>query len=123
MTGMRVPLFIACFAGLAVTAALVAGRVVDPGITPLLLAAVAVATLAGAPGVIRRRAWPVAVLLLPIGAYLLARVQVPVPPQTDGAGAHLAFYGGQLQAGAAAYARDVFPLQVAGRPICAWFCR
>ena len=115
MTGMRVPLFIACFAGLAVTAALVAGRVVDPGITPLLLATVAVATLAGAPGVIRRRAWPVAVLLLPIGAYLLARVQVPVPPQTDGAGAHLAFYGGQLQAGAAAYARDVFPLQVAGK--------
>ena len=39
---------------------------------------------------------------------------MPVPTQTSGAGAHLAFYAGQVRAGAVAYARDVFPLDVAG---------
>jgi transglutaminase-like putative cysteine protease len=40
---------------------------------------------------------------------------VPVPPLTEGASAHLAFYAQELQAGAVAYARDVFPLDLAGQ--------
>ena len=114
MNGLRALLYVACFAGLAATAAVVAARVADPDVALLLLVAVAAGTLAGAPGLVHRRAWPLAVFFLPLGAYLLARVLVPLPTRTDGAGAHLAFYAGQLQGGAVAYARDVFPLDVAG---------
>ena len=115
MNGLRALLYVACFAGLAATAAIVTARVAEQDVTLLLLVAVAAGSLAGAPGLVRRRAWPLAVFLLPLGAYLLARALVPAPPQTGGAGAHLAFYAGQLQAGAVAYARDVFPLDVDGK--------
>ena len=115
MSGLRTLLYGVCFAGLAATAAVVTARIADPPVTSLLLLTVMVATFAGAPGLVRRRAWPLAILLLPLGAYLLARGLVPVPPETDGAGANLAFYADQLQAGAVAYARDVFPLNVSGQ--------
>ena len=115
MSGLRTLLYGVCFAGLAATAAVVTARIADPPVTSLLLLTVMVATFAGAPGLVRRRAWPVAILLLPLGAYLLARGLVPVPPETEGAGANLAFYADQLQAGAVAYARDVFPLNVSGQ--------
>ena len=114
MNGLRALLYVADFVGLAATAAVVTGRVAEPGVALPLLAAVAAGTLAGSPGLVRRRAWPLALFLLPLGAYLLARALVPVPDGTSGAGAHLAFYAGQVQAGAVAYARDVFPLDVAG---------
>ena len=114
MNGLRALLYVASFVGLAATAAVVTGRVAEPGVALLLLAAVAAGTLAGSPGLVRRRAWPLALFLLPLGAYLLARALMPVPDDTSGAGAHLAFYAGQVHAGAVAYARDVFPLDVAG---------
>ena len=114
MNLLRTLLYVAGFAALAVTAALVAGRVADPAIRPLLLAAVAAATLAGAPGIVRRRAWPLALLLLPLGAYLLARAQVPAPPHA-GIDEYLAFYVRHLRAGALTYANNGFPLQVAAK--------
>ncbi|NLE21844.1 MAG: transglutaminase domain-containing protein [Actinobacteria bacterium] len=115
MNRLRTPLYMACFAALAALATVVAARVADPTVVPVLLASVVAATLAGAPGLVRPRAWPVALLLLPIGAYLLSRAQIPPPPEFVGAGGHLAFYAGEAEAGAAAYARDVFPLDVAGK--------
>ena len=112
MNLLRRLLYVAGFVALAVTAALVAGRVADPAIRPLLLVTVAAATLAGAPGIVRRRAWPLALILLPLAAYLLARAQVSAPPHT-GIDDHLAFYVRQLRAGALAYANNGFPLEVA----------
>jgi transglutaminase-like putative cysteine protease len=115
MKGSRALLYVACFAGLSATSALVAGRVTHPAMTAQLLGAVALATLAGGPGLVRRRAWPIALVLLPIGAYVLARALMPVPPQTVDAAGHLGFYAEQIRAGAGAYARDVFPLDVAAK--------
>ena len=51
----RTPLYIVAFAGLAATAAVVIGPIATPTIAPLLLAAAAIATLAGGPGMIHRR--------------------------------------------------------------------
>ncbi|HEX5643475.1 MAG TPA: transglutaminaseTgpA domain-containing protein [Thermoleophilia bacterium] len=115
MNGRRALFYVVGFAGLAAVSAVVAGRVTDPSIAPLLLATAAVATLAGAPGLVRRRAWALALLLLPLGAYLLMRAQVPLPPQASGVPAHLAFYADQLGAGGIAYAYDVFPLDVSSQ--------
>ena len=115
MMGSRAALYAAAFAGLAATTATAAGSIAIPTVAPLLLAAAAVATLAGAPGILRRRAWPLALLLFPVGAYLLARAQVPVPVDVHGAGGQLAFYLEQLRAGGRAYALDVFPLEVAAK--------
>jgi transglutaminase-like putative cysteine protease len=115
MKRSRAVLYAAAFAGLATTAAIAVGAIATPTIAPLLLAAAALATLAGGPGIVRRRAWPLALLLLPVGAYLLARAQVPVPADVHGAGGQLAFYLEQLRSGARAYALDVFPLEVANK--------
>jgi transglutaminase-like putative cysteine protease len=115
MKGPRAALYVVAFAGLAATAAVVVGAIATPTIAPLLVAAAAVGTLAGGPGIVRRRAWPFAFVLLPVGAYLLARAQVPVPSDVHGAGAQLAFYVEQLRSGARAYVLDVFPLEVAAK--------
>ena len=115
MKRSRAALYAAAFAGLAATTAIVVGSIATPTVAPLLLAAAAVATLAGAPGILHRRVWPLALLLFPLGAYLLARAQVPAPVDVHGAGGQLAFYLEQLRAGGRAYARDVFPLEVAAK--------
>ncbi len=125
MNGRRALLYVAGFAGLAAITAVVAGRVAEPFVAPLLLAAAASATLSGAPGLVRRRAWPLALLLLPLGAYLLVRALVPLPP------AHerrpeltLPSTPDQLSAGGVAYAHDIFPLDVSSTSRdCACCCR
>jgi len=115
MKRSRAALYVAVFAGLAATTAAVVGSIATPTVAPLLLAAAAVATLAGAPGILRRRFWPLALLLFPFGAYLLARAQVPAPADVNGVGGQLAFYLEQLQAGGHAYAADKFPLEVVAK--------
>ena len=115
MKRSRAALYAVAFAGLAATAALSVGGIATPTIASLLLAAAVVATLAGGPGIVRRRAWPLALVLLPVGAYLLARAQVPVPSDAHGAGGQIAFYLEQLRSGAKAYALDVFPLEVTSK--------
>ena len=112
MKRSRAALYAATFAGLAATTAVV-DSIATPTVAPLLLAAAAVGTLAGAPGILHRRAWPLALLLFPFGAYLLARAQVPVPVDVHGAGGQLALYLEQFRAGVRTYALDGFPLEVA----------
>lgn len=113
MKSSRKLLYFTSFVGLAVTAAAVIDRVGRPSIAPLLLAAVVAAALAGAPGLMHRRAWPVALVLLPLGAYLLLRAQLPVPSHVHGVGEQVGFYLEQLRSGARTYARDDFPLDFA----------
>jgi transglutaminase-like putative cysteine protease len=113
MKSSRKLLYFASFVGLAATAAAVIDRIGTPTIAALLLAAVVAAALAGAPGLVHRRAWPVALVLLPLGAYLLVRAQVPVPEDVHGFGRQLGYYIEQLRSGASAYLRDEFPLDFA----------
>ena len=110
MKSSRKLLYFASFVGLAATAVLEIDRIGRPSIAPLLLAAVAAAALAGAPGLIHRRAWPAALVLLPLGAYLLLRAQMPIPSEVHGSGQQLGFFLEQLQSAARAYTRHHFPL-------------
>ncbi|HUK77506.1 MAG TPA: transglutaminase-like domain-containing protein [Thermoleophilia bacterium] len=109
-------LYLASFAALAVVTALAAARVARPSIASAMVAAALLATLAGAPGLIHRRAWPAALILLPAGAYLVMRALIPLPASAHGLGGQLGFYLGQLRAGAHAYSTRTFPLQLAGAP-------
>jgi transglutaminase-like putative cysteine protease len=109
-------LYLLCFIGLAATAALALNRGVQPSMSGIFLRTVLAACLAGAPGLCHRKAWPAALVLLPLGAYLVVRTTLPLPGQVDGLNDHLSFYIGQLRIGATAYAKDIFPLDVAAVP-------
>jgi transglutaminase-like putative cysteine protease len=110
--GTRLLLYFLSFVGLAATLALVLARVAQPGLGPLFLVAVVVAALAGSPGLFGRRAWPVALVLLPLGGFLLLRAQVHVPTGLHGVGAQLGFLLDSLRDGARVYAHEKFPLTV-----------
>jgi hypothetical protein len=116
MKASRRVLYFVCFAGLAVTAASAVARVATPSLAAALFWVVIVAALAGAPGLVRRRAWPVALVLLPLGAYLAARLQLPPPPGLDGVRGQLSYYMAELRAGAHAYATGNLPFDLAGAP-------
>ena len=107
-------LYFGCFAALAVVAALSLARVGRPSIALLLVVSALAATLAGSAGLIDRRAWPAALVLLPVGAYLLARAQTPLPAGSRGLGGQYGFYLGQLRTGAHDYAARTFPFRLAG---------
>jgi transglutaminase-like putative cysteine protease len=107
-------LYFGCFAALAIVAALGLARVGRPSIAVLLVWAALAATLAGAVGLIDRRAWPAALVLLPAGAYLLMRAQAPLPAGAHGLGGQYGFYLAQLRAGAHGYTERTFPFQLAG---------
>jgi transglutaminase-like putative cysteine protease len=109
MTRRRLLAF-ACFLALAAVAALIVSRVADPAVPGLLVPIAVLAACAGGAGALNRRLWPVALLALPLGAYLVARLQIGLPEPTPGVQAHLAFYAGRIADGAAAYARQTFPL-------------
>ena len=109
-------LYFLCFAGLAVAAALALSRIATPSIAPLLVRAVLAASIAGLPGLIHRRAWPAIVVLLPLGAYLLVRTVMPLPPEVHGAAAQYHFYIDALWRGGVTYTSQVFPLLVQGAP-------
>ena len=106
-------LYFVCFAALAIVAALSLARVGRPSIAPLLVWAALAAAVAGAPGLVHRRAWPAALVLLTLGAYLLLRVQSPVPARVHGLGGQYEFYLGQLRAAGHAYATHTFPFDLA----------
>jgi len=105
--------YFACFVGLAVTTAFEIARIGMPSIAGLLTTTAVVASLAGAPGLIRRRAWPVALVLLPLGAYLLALGQAPIPATVSAADGRVGFLLDQLQAGAGNFLGEGFPLDFA----------
>ena len=107
-------LYLGCLAALAVVTALAAARVARPSIADAMVTAALLATFAGSPGLVHRRAWPAALILLPAGAYLVARLVMPPPPSAHGLGGQLHFYLGQLHAGAHAYSARTFPLPLAG---------
>lgn len=109
-------LYLLCFLGLAAAAALALNRVVQPSMSEVLLRAVIVASLAGAPGLVHRKAWPVALVLLPLGAYLLIRATLPVPDLVEGLRGQYTFYSEQLREGTAAYLEDIFPLKIGDVP-------
>jgi transglutaminase-like putative cysteine protease len=110
MRTSRKLLYFVSFLGLAVVSALAVARMGTPSVAPLLVWAVVMASLAGAPGLVRRRAWPVALLLLPLGAYLGVQSQMPAPPSVEGFGDHAGFYLDQLRSGAQTYATRAFPV-------------
>ncbi|HTX68425.1 MAG TPA: transglutaminaseTgpA domain-containing protein [Thermoleophilia bacterium] len=106
----RTLLTLSCFAALAVTTALILAGLTEPRIPGTLVAAAVLATLAGGSGIVRRRSWPLALFLLPLGAYLLARLQLGLPAGTAGIHAQAAFYARHLGSAAATYVHEAFPL-------------
>jgi transglutaminase-like putative cysteine protease len=106
-------LTLACFLALAAVTALVVSRVSHPPVTGLLVSVALLAGVAGGVGVVRPRLWPLALVLLPLGAYLVARLQMGLPADTPGVDGHVAFYAGRVADGAAVYARQNFPLDPA----------
>lgn len=116
MSVRRRVLYVLCFVTLALVAAVTVDRLVAPSIAPLLVLVVVVAALAGAAGLAHRRAWPAALVLLPLGAYLVARLAVPLPPEVDGFGAQLGFYADQIRSAAEIYARRKTPLDLGRAP-------
>ena len=109
-------LYFLCFIGLAAAAALTLNRSVQPSMSDILLRTVIAASLAGTPGLIHRKAWPAALVLLPLGAYLLMRTTLPLPDIVEGLGEQYGFYAEQLREGGAAYLDDIFPLEIGDVP-------
>ena len=85
-----------------------------PSIAPLLVGAVLLATLAGLPGLVHRRAWPVSLLFLPLAGYLLVRVQWSA--LATGPGGEVGSFLGALRTGGRAYMRQHFPLDTVRVP-------
>jgi transglutaminase-like putative cysteine protease len=109
-------LYLLCFIGMAAAAALALDRALAPSMSTVLLRAVIVASLCGAAGLVHRRAWPVSLVLLPVGAYLLVRTIMPPGSEVEGIGGLYRFYVEQLGVGASQYAAKYFPLNLAGAP-------
>jgi protein-glutamine gamma-glutamyltransferase len=113
MTVSRRLLYFFCFAGLASVGALSIARIAKPPMDATLVFAAVVAAVAGAPALVHRRAWPAALLLLlPVGAYLVARLVLPLPAGVHGLGRQLSFYFGALGGGGHTYATNTFPLDL-----------
>ena len=109
-------LYLACLIGLAATSGLAVARVGTPSIAAALLWVVIVAALAGSPGLVRRKAWPLALVLLPLGAYVVVRTQLSPPATVHGPGEQWTFYVQQLRDGAHAYATHHLPFDLAAAP-------
>lgn len=110
MRPVRVLLCFISFVGLAVTAALAVDRISLPSVAPTFVWAALLATAAALPALFRRRGWLVALVLLPAGAWLLLRTQLPAPPDVEGLAAHLRFYGQQYDAAVTHFATHGVPL-------------
>lgn len=68
MTAWRKALYFFSFLGLAATSALALARIGSPSPASAFLVVALLASLAGAPGLAYRRAWPAAPILLALGA-------------------------------------------------------
>lgn len=112
MRASRALLYLASFVALGATAAFAFDRLGRPSIADALVWAVVVAAAAGAPALFVRRAWPVSLALLPLGALLVARTQMAPPADADGVTGWAAFYADQLASGAAAYVSHGFPIDL-----------
>ena len=108
--------YLVCFIGLAIVAALALNRAVQPSMATILIRSVFVAAICAAPGLVYRKLWPLALVFLPVGCYLLIRTIVPVPTLVEGAAEQYRFYAEQLGLGASVYKNALFPLDLAGAP-------
>jgi len=108
-------LYLLSFLGLAVTAALAVDRVGSPSLARTLVLAVVVGTVAGGPGLVHRRAWPLSLALIPLGALLVLRLQLSFPPTVHGVWQQLGFFREQLDAGSRAYITQRLPFDY--RPV------
>ncbi len=109
-------LYLLAFLGMAASAAYALNGAFRPSASDALLRAVVAASLCGAAGLVHRKAWPLSLILLPVGAYLLLRTAMPPPVDVEGAGGLYRFYAEQLAQGSAQYARQLFPLELAEAP-------
>lgn len=116
MKALPKTLYFVCFVGLAAVTALALNQAVQPSMSSLLLRAVIVAAVAGAPGLVYRKAWPAALVLLPLGAYLVMRSGMPLPASTEGIGDQYRFYVEQLRLGASTYIDKFFPINLSDAP-------
>jgi Transglutaminase-like superfamily/TgpA N-terminal domain len=106
-------LYLVSFVGLAAAGALAIDRIGTPSMASALLLAVVVATLAGAPGLVHRRAWPLSLVLIPLGAYIVMRAQMHPSLAVSGLWEQLGFYREQLRDGAEAYVTQRLPFNLA----------
>jgi uncharacterized protein (DUF58 family) len=109
-------LYLAVFVAAASVAALALDGAFRPSASADLLRAVLVASLCAAPGLVYRKAWPAAFLLLPLGALLVARTALLLPPDVEGFRAQLTYYWEQAGQGAELYTQRVFPMVLADAP-------
>ncbi len=108
--------YLICFLGIAIVAIIALNRVAQPSMATTLTRAVFLSGVCGAPGLIHRRVWPLAFVLLPIGCYLLVRTIMPVPEMVDGVAEQYRYYTQQLNLGATAYKTEAFPLDPVATP-------
>ncbi|HJW75654.1 MAG TPA: transglutaminase-like domain-containing protein [Thermoleophilia bacterium] len=113
---LRKLLYLVCFVGLALTTALAVDRVGSPSVMSLLLPVIIVAVVAGGPGLIHRRLWPVGLALVPLGAWLVLRWQVSLPPTVHGFREQLGFLRQHLAAGGVAYVTQHLPFDFGAAP-------
>jgi len=109
-------LYFACFVGLALVAALALDRVVEPSMATTLSRTVFIAAACAAPGLIYRKLWPLAIVLVPVGCYLLLRTIAPVPETVEGIAGQYHFYVDQLYEGTLFYQSSFFPLPISESP-------
>lgn len=105
-------LYLLCFVGLTAAVTLSLNRAVEPAMSDVFLRAVIATSLAAAPGLVYRKAWPAALILLPIAGYLVIRSTIPLPSTVEGWSAQYAFYLEHLREGGSAYLEDIFPLKI-----------
>ena len=116
MTAGRRLLYFGSFVCLAATAAVAAGHVCLTSVASLMVVSAIAASVAGAPGLVSWRAGRLVFVLLPLGAYLLARAQVQPPADVTGVGSQMGYLLDQIETGISLYQRDSFPLEVVGKP-------
>jgi transglutaminase-like putative cysteine protease len=109
-------LYLSCFIGLAAVAVLAFNRIVSPSIAPILVWTLLVAASCAAPGLVHRKLWPLSIVLLPVGCYLLMRTASTLPAGVEGIGEQLRFYIERLQMGASSYKAAVYPLPLTSDP-------
>jgi transglutaminase-like putative cysteine protease len=109
-------LYLVCFLGMALAAALALDRALQPSMSIILIRAVIMGGLLGAAGLVHRKAWGVSLVLLPLGAYVLFRTVIPPGAGVHGVGGLYRFYVEQFATGAGQYAAKFFPLDLAGAP-------
>lgn len=108
--------YFATFVGLFVVAAIGLSGIGRPALAPSLVWAAVAGSLAGAPGLLWRRAWPAALVLIPFGALVLVRAQLPVPPGVDEIEAQAAFYYARLGSGMSDLVAQGLPVELSREP-------